>query len=380
MLRWISTVVATIAVNAFAFGSEPIDDKRNAPNEGSPAAEAIAKVTARPEKVLIERDPAGQYLNFDFVVENLKDQPVQIRSIEASVYDAKNKLSFRRAVDSGGFSPAIETIPNREVAAKETTLVFNPFYRFEPYLELARIRFEFSFITKNDKKESKVEVAITPTYYETKTKLMLPVKRRVQVESGHDFYAHHRRLNYFHPLARQLGFKANFMRYGYDFFVVDAEGNQKTGSGDRFEDYLGFGVPLYAPAAGRVVALANDFPEDLFGRNLTIQNLTKEPLLFSGNYLLIDHLNGEYSLLVHLKHGSVTPKLGDMVKQGQQIAQIGCSGSAERPHLHYELQSGGGFDVEGLPSYFENFRRILGTKTVDVKKGRIDSGDIVESR
>jgi len=380
MLRLISTIVAAIAVNAFTLGSEPVDDKRNAANEASPTAEAMPKVTAQPQKILIERDPAGQYLNFDFVVENLKNQPVQIRSIEASVYDTKNKLSFRRAVDSGGFSPAIETIPNREIAAKETALVFNPLYRFEPYLELVRIRFEFTFTTKNDKKESKVEVVVTPTYYETKTKLTLPVKRRVQVESDHDFYAHHRRLNYFHPLARQVGFKANFMRYGYDFFVVDAEGNQKTGSGDRYEDYLGFGVPLYAPAAGRVVALANDFPEDLFGRNLTVKSLTSEPLLFYGNYLLIDHLNGEYSLLVHLKQGSVKPKVGDMVKQGQQIAQIGCSGSAERPHLHYELQSGGGFDVEGLPSYFDNFRRILGSRAMDVKRGRVDSGDIVESK
>jgi hypothetical protein len=65
ILRWLSTVVAAIAINAFALESEPVDDKRNAPNEGSPAAEAMAKVTARPQKILIERDPAGQYLNFD---------------------------------------------------------------------------------------------------------------------------------------------------------------------------------------------------------------------------------------------------------------------------------------------------------------------------
>jgi hypothetical protein len=35
----------------------------------------------------------------------------------------------------------------------------------------ARIRFEFGLI-KNDNKESKVELAITPTYYETKTRLI----------------------------------------------------------------------------------------------------------------------------------------------------------------------------------------------------------------
>jgi hypothetical protein len=103
-----STVITAIIFNAIALGSEPIDDKRDAPNEATHATETLAKVTAQPQKILIERDPAGQYLNFDFAVENLKDEPVQISSIEASVYDAKNRLSFRRAVDSGGFAPAIE--------------------------------------------------------------------------------------------------------------------------------------------------------------------------------------------------------------------------------------------------------------------------------
>lgn len=36
----------------------------------------------------------------------------------------------------------------------------------------ARIRFEVGFRTKNDNKESKVDVAIMPTYYEKKTRLI----------------------------------------------------------------------------------------------------------------------------------------------------------------------------------------------------------------
>jgi hypothetical protein len=338
------------------------------------------KVTARPRQVLIERDAAGQYLNFDFVIENLTDEPLQLSRVEVSVYDAGHRLAFRRAVDSGGFSPSIQTVANREVAGRGRALVFNPFHTFAPHLELTRLRFDFTFRPKGGGAEARAEVSVAPAHYETKTSLTLPVRRRVQVTSGHDFYSHHRRLDYLHPVAGRLGFGANFMRYGYDFFVVDEQGNQKTGSGERFEDYLGFGVPLHAPGAGRVAALANDFPEDLFGRNLTVEGLARQPLLFYGNYVLIDHLNGEYSLLAHLKQGSVNVKVGDAVRPGQQIARIGCSGSAETPHLHYELRTGPGFDAEGLPSYFNNFRRILGARTLPVKRGRIDAGDIVESR
>ena len=49
--------------------------------------------------------------------------------------------------------------------------------------------------------------------------------------------------------------------------------------------------------------------------------------------------------------------------------------------LHYELRDGSGAKtVEGLPSYFSTFQRLLGSHTVDVKQGAVNTGDIVESR
>ena len=35
--------------------------------------------------------------------------------------------------------------------------------------------------------------------------------------------------------------------------------------------------------------------------------------------------------------------------------------------------------MEGLPSYFSNFQRLLGSHTVDVKQGAVNTGDIIES-
>ena len=34
--------------------------------------------------------------------------------------------------------------------------------------------------------------------------------------------------------------------------------------------------------------------------------------------------------------------------------------------------------AEGLPSYFRAFRRVLGSSQIEVQRGQIDSGDIVE--
>jgi len=105
---------------------------------------------------------------------------------------------------------------------------------------------------------------------------------------------------------------------------------------------------------------------------------TREMVVF-GNYVILDHQNGEYSCFAHLKQGSVIVKIGQEIQSGQVIGQIGASGSSLFPHLHYELRNGiGAKDVEGLPSYFHRFRRILGSNSIDIQRGQIDTGDIVE--
>jgi murein DD-endopeptidase MepM/ murein hydrolase activator NlpD len=80
-------------------------------------------------------------------------------------------------------------------------------------------------------------------------------------------------------------------------------------------------------------------------------------------------------LFAHTQKGSSKFKMGDSVKQGQEIAAIGASGSSKYPHLHYELRTNADHTAEGLPSYFSSFKK-LGKQ---VKKGQIDTGDIVEN-
>jgi murein DD-endopeptidase MepM/ murein hydrolase activator NlpD len=56
-----------------------------------------------------------------------------------------------------------------------------------------------------------------------------------------------------------------------------------------------------------------------------------------GNYITIDHGNGEYSHYAHLASGTFVVKSGDHVKQGQALATAGNSG--------YTLGEGGGYHL-----------------------------------
>jgi len=107
-----------------------------------------------------------------------------------------------------------------------------------------------------------------------------------------------------------------------------------------------------------------------------MEEVMKNLYVIFGNHVIIDHGNGEFSLLAHMKKGSVAVKQGDRVKQGEKVGELGFSGDAFLAHLHYELQSDAKLG-EGLPSYFRDFKRVVGNRTVAVKEGQIDSGDVL---
>lgn len=60
----------------------------------------------------------------------------------------------------------------------------------------------------------------------------------------------------------------------------------------------------------------------------------------NGNYIVINHNNGYFSLYAHMmKFANV--KVGDVVSAGQQIGYVGKTGAASGPHLHLTISYGG---------------------------------------
>lgn len=58
-----------------------------------------------------------------------------------------------------------------------------------------------------------------------------------------------------------------------------------------------------------------------------------------GRMVLIDHGNGFQTLYAHLKVFYV--KVGDSVAKGQKIGEVGTTGNATGPHLHFEVRQNG---------------------------------------
>ena len=158
-------------------------------------------------------------------------------------------------------------------------------------------------------------------------------------------------------------------RFAYDIVGVQ-EGRLYSGSGDKVEDYFGFGKPVAAPADGSVVSAVDEYDD-----NPVLKPSEKNPK--QGNNVVIDHGNGEFSMLAHLKRGSVKVKAGDKVKAGQEMALCGNSGNSPFPHVHYHLQTTSEwFHGDGLPLQFHDYT----ANGKSVNTGEPVQGDVIASK
>ena len=69
----------------------------------------------------------------------------------------------------------------------------------------------------------------------------------------------------------------------------------------------------------------------------------------AGHYIVLAADDGRTLFFAHLVAGSVTVAPGARVSAGQQIAQVGSTGSSTGPHLHFEIWEGGWRDLGGKP-------------------------------
>lgn len=348
-----------------------------------------------PQVPLIEKDRFSQYLNFDLTIRNTSKHILDLSEMEISVIDAKGNLILRKSLNSNGQAPSIKLVGNTIIKPGEIIDIFNPFYNFLSGIPLSYLKYDFRFNYAdtqpewNNNKErlpidfdTSITIMIRPKFYIDKTTLFLPLKGRVIVWDGHDFYAHHRRFPIGLPKQIAKGITANSNRYAYDFMNIDKNGRMYKGSPFKKENWYAFGKPEYAPGSGRIVEAQNDVPDnEFYGKTIKEPDIpdAMDPLGM-GNHIIIDHGNGEYSVLLHMEKGSVRFKAGDKVEAGQQIGNVGFSGDAIYPHVHYTLINGPKELVsEGLPSYFHNYRQYSGMQVKRIAMGRVDSGYIIES-
>lgn len=99
-------------------------------------------------------------------------------------------------------------------------------------------------------------------------------------------------------------------------------GSQRVFNGEPKRPH--FGLDIAGPVGTAIVA-----PND------GVVTLAHNDMYYSGGTLIIDHGLGVSSTFIHLS--SIKVKLGDTVKQGQKVAEMGATGRVTGPHLDWRI-------------------------------------------
>ena len=118
--------------------------------------------------------------------------------------------------------------------------------------------------------------------------------------------------NYLWPLP---GYYRLTSLFGYRIHPITGKAHSHTG----IDIPAPGGTPIQACKSGQVVPSAYHYSY--------------------GNYVVIDHGNGNSTLYAHMSSRAVSE--GQMVSQGQTIGAVGDTGNTSGPHLHYEVRRNG---------------------------------------
>jgi murein DD-endopeptidase MepM/ murein hydrolase activator NlpD len=74
----------------------------------------------------------------------------------------------------------------------------------------------------------------------------------------------------------------------------------------------------------------------------------------AGEYVVLDAVDGRDYFFAHCTRGSTAVAQGAVVAAGAQLCQVGATGTASGPHLHFEIWNvgwrvEGGYPIDPLP-------------------------------
>lgn len=141
-------------------------------------------------------------------------------------------------------------------------------------------------------------------------------------------------------------------RFAVDWEQIDEKNTLVAGDTKVPANYHIYGKPILAVAEGTVVATRDDLQDQVPGAlpaNLPLDEA-------DGNFVVLDIGSDLFVNYAHMRPGSVRVKLGDKVRRGDRLGEVGNTGNSQAPHLHlHVMDSASPLASNGLPYVFDSF-------------------------
>lgn len=140
-------------------------------------------------------------------------------------------------------------------------------------------------------------------------------------------------------------------RYAVDWVMLDTSGRTSPPGSDLAAQAYSHGQDVLAVADGVIVHV-----HDREAERMRRSDRLTSPL---GNHVVLKLDSGGFAHYGHLRPGSATRAAGARVSAGEKIAEVGFSGSASDPQLHFALTDGPDeLASEGIAYVFDRYRSL----------------------
>lgn len=186
--------------------------------------------------------------------------------------------------------------------------------------------------------------------------------------------------------------------YAIDFMAVDHK--NRTAPSKSWRTFFGveppdlfysFGKSVLSPIAGEVISVHNGEEDHVARRNFFMllpyalgqaSRLRKGPQAIAGNYVVIKAKEIDiFVVIVHLQNKSINVEKGQIISEGQYIANCGNSGNSTEPHIHIQAMDSIDFlSANGVPLYFNCFIQRKNGQTKNMTDAFPDYGSVVNTK
>lgn len=127
----------------------------------------------------------------------------------------------------------------------------------------------------------------------------------------------------------------NAQRFATDFMKLDKQGYLVHGDSSIPSNWICYDEKVLAVANGTIVSVLDGLPDQNPGTMPDPKTITMTT--YTGNHVILRVNEEVYAFYAHLRNGSIKVKVGDRVKNGDHIANVGNSGNTSAPHLHFHM-------------------------------------------